>query len=29
VLTKAAQKTQKYINDLTEKYMKEMGNALK
>ena len=29
VLTKAAQKTQKCINDLTEKYMKEMGNALK
>ncbi len=28
VLTKAAQKTQKYINDLTEKYMKEMGKAL-
>ena len=29
VLTKAAQKTQKYVNNLTEKYMKEMGNALK
>ena len=29
VLTKAAQKTQKYINDLTEKYMKEMGKLVK
>ena len=28
VLTKAAQKAQKCINDLTEKYMKEMGKAL-
>ena len=28
VLTKAAQKTQKYINGLTEKYMKEMSKAL-
>ena len=28
VLTKAAQKTQKYINGLTEKYMKEMSKAI-
>jgi len=28
VLTKAAQKTQKYINGLTEKYLKEMGKAV-
>ena len=28
VLTKAAQKTQKYINGLTEKYLKEMSNAI-
>ena len=28
VLTKAAQKTQKYINGLTEKYMKEMSKAV-
>lgn len=29
VLTKAAQKAQKCINDLTEKYMKEMGKLVK
>ena len=29
VLTKAAQKTQKYISDLTEKYMKEMNKLVK
>jgi len=28
VLTKAAQKTQKYINGLTEKYLKEMSKAV-
>ena len=28
VLTKAAQKTQKYINGLTEKYLKEMSKAI-
>ena len=28
VLTKAAQKTQKYINGLTEKYLKEMAKAV-
>jgi hypothetical protein len=28
VLTKAARKTQKYINGLTEKYLKEMSKAL-
>ena len=28
VLTKAAQKTQKYINGLTEKYLKEMTKAV-
>lgn len=29
VMTKAAQKTQKYINNLTEKYMKEMTKLVK